>query len=449
VSSAEEPGCIYCGLGRPSSKEHVVPYAIGGRYDHSGIICQDCNSYFGARVDPHITDWHLSLLARNWFDLEGQSGSVPSYEVVANDGTVLTAGRKGILRPKWRDVESKQDGKNFCFRGGTPTVEEAQRALANVIAKQTRLAGRPPTVTESSVEVRVRREWKPFEAVVEYDYGKQGRAIAKMAFHYLATHLDRRFLCTRDFEPVARFVRHGEHGHYPRLCQPAIPPELEPTAEPCIQHSLTLRCSREVRSAVSDVVLFGVLRFSVVLSYSYEGPNLFRRLVLYPLENRFEEGPAPDLTPIPAKLILDVADDERRARCDRLEDSVYSLVDWLNLYGFCHHIRETLPAVIDQVSSQVPFAGYAAERWLAAVADGFSDRSAPAALLHFQGEPSRVAAEIISAELCRLGGPVLLGPRCVEKEFARLLFIRLLVDALVLAIQSRDGRARTARVRGT
>jgi hypothetical protein len=421
----------------------VVPYAIGGRYARSGIICQDCNSYFGAHVDPYITNWHLSLAARNWFDLEGQSGSVPSYEVVANDGTVLTAERKGILRPKWRNVESRQEGKSFYFRGGTPTVEEAHRALANVIAKQTRLTGHPPTIIESRVEAPVRREWKPFEAVVEYSYSKQGRAIAKMAFHYLATHLDRRFLCTTDFRPVTRFVRHGEHGYYPRLCQPAIALELDESTGPCIQHSLTLRCSRELRSAVSDVALFGVLRFSVVLSYSYEGPNLFRRLVLYPLEGRFEEGPAPDLSPVPARLVLNVDDAERRARYDRLERAVYSLVDWLNLYGFCHYIRETLPEVVAHVRSQVPLANRGADAWLAAVADEFSDRSSPAALLHFQGEPSRIAAGIISAELRKLDALGGSRPKDVEEAFVGLVLIRLLVDALVLLIRRRDGRPGT------
>ena len=96
--------CIYCGSGQQPSKEDVIPYAIGGRFSSSKIICRNCNSYFGREVDCHITNWHLSLIARDWFDLEGHGGGVPSYEVETKDGYVLTVGRKGDLRPKWRDV---------------------------------------------------------------------------------------------------------------------------------------------------------------------------------------------------------------------------------------------------------------------------------------------------------------------------------------------------------
>jgi len=144
--------CIYCGPGKLGSKEHIVPQAIGGSCSSFSIICDECNSYFGAEVDPHITDWPLSLIARNWFDLEGYGGSVPSYEVEASDGTRLTTGRKGDLRPKWRDVITKRDGKSFYFSGGAPTEAEARKAIENVIAKQTALAGRPPKITESRVE---------------------------------------------------------------------------------------------------------------------------------------------------------------------------------------------------------------------------------------------------------------------------------------------------------
>jgi hypothetical protein len=429
--------CIYCGPGRASSEEHIVPRAIGGSFSRSDIICDECNAYFGGNVDYHIADWQLSLIARNWFDLEGYGGSVPSYEVKAEDGTLLTAERKGILRPKWRDIITRHDGKGFYFSGGAPTEAEARKTLANVIAKQTALAGQPPTIIENRVEVRVRREWKPFESDVVYDYSKQGRAIAKMALHYLATQLDRRFLLTRDFAPVMRFVRYGEHALHPRLCQPAIPQEWDRATTACVQHSLVLRCNRELRSAVCDVTLFGALRYSVVLSYSYEGPDLVRRLTEYPLEKRWEEGPAQGLSPVPARLILNIDEEERRSRYDRLEEAVHTLVDWLNHYGFCHHIRETLPRVIEHVSLSDRPADQGVESWLAAIADELSDRSAPAAVLHFSGEPSQVAAEVLFAELQRAGATAGLSSDAVEERFARLLFIRLLVDALALLVQSR------------
>lgn len=434
--------CIYCGPGKKASEEHVVPQAIGGSFSSSAIICKECNSYFGVQVDPHITNWHLSLIARDWFDLEGYGGKVPSYEVEASDGSLITVGRKGDLRPKWRDVVRKQEGNEFYFSAGTSTEAEAHAAIANIIARQTAIHGRAPTVAFSKVTCNTRREWEAFEADVEYDYAKQGRAIAKMALHYLATQLDRRFLRTRDFEPIMLFVRQGTHGNHPRLCQPAIPLEQDDGNPPDFAHSLALRCSHELRSAVCDVTLFGALQYSVVLSYSYEGPDLFRKLVEYPLEKRRNErrneGPAPELTPIPARFVLNIDEDESRGRYRRLEEAVHELIDSLNRYGFCHYIRETLPRVIEYVNSLNALTNHNMDAWFAAVADEFSDQSSPAALLRFLGEPSQIAAEILFANLHRLGVTISLSVDDVETRFARLVFIRLLADALVRLIKRRE-----------
>jgi len=435
--------CIYCGPDRRArSDEHVIPRAIGGSFSSHDIICEECNSYFGREVDPYITNWHLSLIARNWFDLEGYGGTVPRYEVETEGGQVLTVERKGALRPKWRDIVKIQDGKSFYFSAGTPTEEDAHKAIARTIAKQTELAGHPPNVALKRVDGTIRRDWKPYEADVVYDYRKQGRAIAKMALHYLASVLDRRFLLTkkskplRDFEPIVRFVRYGEHALHPRLCQPAIPLELDDVTT-CVEHSLTLRCSHELRSAVCDVALFGVLRYSVVLSYSYEGPDLFRKLVEYPLEKRWKEEPA-DATPIPASLILNINEAEQSARYDRLEESVHTLVDWFNVYGFCHHIRETLPQVIQHVEAANQIERGSGESWMAAVADEFSDRSAPAALLNFLGEPLRVAARILWDALEAANAADEFSIEDLDARFARLIFIRLLVDELVLLGKQRE-----------
>jgi hypothetical protein len=287
------------------------------------------------------------------------------------------------------------------------------------------------------VDGTTRRDWRPYEADVVYDYRKQGRAIAKMALHYLATQLDRRFLLTRDFEPIMRFVRYGEHAPHSRFCQPAIPLELDEVRD-CVQHSLTLRCSRELRSAVCDVALFGVLRYSVVLSYSYEGPDLFRRLVENPLERRWQEGPGDDVSPIPASLILNIDEEEQRERYDRLEESVHWLVDWFNVYGFCHHIRETLPEVIQHVGTANRIGNGNVETWIAAVADEFSDRSSPAALLHFLGEPSRDATRILWDALEAAVAVNELSIEKLEERLARLIFVRLVVDELVLLGKHRE-----------
>jgi hypothetical protein len=420
------------------SKEDVIPRAIGGYYTSSQIACTKCNSDLGSDVDHYITDWLPCLIARDCFDLEGYKGSVPSYEVTTQDGQVLTVGRKGTLRPKWSSSVKWQKDSEFYFSARAPTEKEALGAMQGFVAKRTAEMGHPPRIVESRLNKRIQRDWQVYHSEVTYDYSKQGRAIAKMAFHYLATRLDHRFLLTRDFEPIIHFVRYGERSNHPALCQPATPIDMESVGEPSIQHTLTLRCSSKLRSAVCDVELFGILRWAVVLSYSYEGPDIFRTLVVHPLKRDYDEGPTADVYPLPASLILNASHEELTARYGRLEEAIHSLVDWLDLCGFSHHIRKTLLSAIAYANAELPPANSGMNTYLAAVADSFSDQSSPASLKHFLGKPSRLAAGILSTELLKHDTESSVSLDSLEEHFSRLIFIRLLVDALALVAAHGD-----------
>jgi len=429
--------CIYCGPGKVASSEDVVPYAIGGRYSNSQIICRDCNSYFGASVDCHITDWHPVVVARIHFGLVGHSGDIPSYEVTTAQGQVLIVGRDGVPRSKWGDVTTYDNGRVFSFTGSVPTVAAGQKAIAGFVAKKEREFGRPPNIAVSEVRVHTHREWQDYQAEVTYDFRTQGRAIAKMALHYLATQLDSRFVRGSAFEGIRRFVRFGECPRHEPFCQPTPTVLLDARANPGARHTLTLRCSRECRSAVCDVTLFDILRFTVVLSYGYEGPDLFRRLVVHPLTGEWQEGGAVGESPTPAGLVLRSSEAELEARYARLGESVRALVDWLNYEGFSEYVRQTLPAAIAKECEALRTGCVGLDRWLPAVVNSFSNGSAPAALLRLPGAPARVAVGILVDELSREGVLPLPSESDLEERFTRLVLIRLLVDALSAVVRAR------------
>lgn len=74
--------CIFCLKERSPGKEHVFPYAIGGRLT-TDRVCGACNPTLGSRVDAALTDNFLVRSRRAELGLAGRSGKPPgSYEIL-------------------------------------------------------------------------------------------------------------------------------------------------------------------------------------------------------------------------------------------------------------------------------------------------------------------------------------------------------------------------------
>ena len=432
----ETVDCIYCGPGKSASEEHVVPQAIGGSYSSSSIICEECNSYFGAEVDPLIANWMPVVKARNVLGLEGYSGSIPRYEVETGEGQRFVVDRYERLRPKRSAPLVDEQNGAFEFIATAPTKEEAVRMVNQYVARRTAQMGRPPLIFEKSVTALTHREWSDLTSDAEYGDDEQGRAIAKMAFHFLATQLDRRFLNTRDFDAIRRFVRMGEQGRHAALAQPApFTQEMEFSGDN-LDHTLTLRCSRARRSAVCEVTLFGMLHWAVVLSWSYEGPDLNRELTCDPGTSQWN---LLDVEPalIPAGILLRADEAELDRRFERFKDSVTILVQHLNLAGFLRFVDAAIHRLMRELPDKL-LQDRDLDAYLALLADRFSDRSHPRSLRRFLGLPSKAAAEAIHESMIELGFGSGVAVLEIEKRFAWLVYLRLFTDSI----------ARLAAIRG-
>lgn len=431
--------CIYCGAGKTPSKEDIIPRSIGGRFTSSEIICRNCNSKLGSRVDRHITDWLPILKARHVFELEGYSGDIADYEVVTQDGQRLVVDRFERLRPKRTAPVKHEQGNSFEFIATAPSEEEALRAVDQYIARKTAEMGRPPVIFEKDVKRIIPREWSDPSSDVEYSHEQQGRAIAKMALHYLATQLDRRFLQTRDFDAIKCFVLTGQQGKHNDLCQHALSESDQECNALGVSHELTLRCSRVLRSAICDVTLFGALRWSVVLSWHYEGPNLYRRLICNPLEKKCKEEEIDEL-PMPASLIMRADEAELDARFERFRDSVNVFVQRLNLMGFLRYVEAAILRIMGEIPDALLREGDL-DGYLALLANRFSDGSNPRSLRRFLGEPSKLAAVTIQSKAQEIGSPASVSTLELEEKFSRLVYLRLIVDSLARLLAHKEFHA--------
>lgn len=70
--------CMFCGEKKESSKEHIIPKAIGNETLTTNNVCKDCNSTLGATIDDRFVNSWAMQVERNRLSLKGYKGAVPN-----------------------------------------------------------------------------------------------------------------------------------------------------------------------------------------------------------------------------------------------------------------------------------------------------------------------------------------------------------------------------------
>lgn len=70
--------CMFCGQEKESSKEHIIPKAIGNGSLITDDVCKDCNSALGETIDDKFVNNGLIDLKRSTYDLKGYGGNAPT-----------------------------------------------------------------------------------------------------------------------------------------------------------------------------------------------------------------------------------------------------------------------------------------------------------------------------------------------------------------------------------
>jgi len=78
--------CIFCGEHKESSREHIIPEALGNRYFVTYDVCTECNNRLGSEIDAPFVDDFLMRTARKALGIKGKQNSLPNiiagtYEV--------------------------------------------------------------------------------------------------------------------------------------------------------------------------------------------------------------------------------------------------------------------------------------------------------------------------------------------------------------------------------
>ena len=78
--------CALCLEEKELTKEHVIPYVLGGRHEWPGL-CQECNSKLGSKLDAKFAQNIIVRISRYIHQIEGRSGKLDSIYDEA-EGTI-------------------------------------------------------------------------------------------------------------------------------------------------------------------------------------------------------------------------------------------------------------------------------------------------------------------------------------------------------------------------
>lgn len=109
--------CVICKEVKPLTEEHIFPDGIGGCLT-ADILCKDCNSKFGHKIDGFYLQQSIVELARNALSVSGKRDHIPQpfsaiYEVPTSHGKLrirLDEEFKPKVIPDVSGITIQQDG---------------------------------------------------------------------------------------------------------------------------------------------------------------------------------------------------------------------------------------------------------------------------------------------------------------------------------------------------
>lgn len=197
------------------SNEHVIPKALGGRYVRQQMVCVECNSELGRRVDDALVNHSLSKMFRLVHGLAGKAKNPPSpfagEHSLWSDPTQkmrIDVGEGGLLVPYFitQVRQVKLGGGRVDVSISVDSTDEGRlepivRKIANRLggSGEEALAAVERTVVQSDSEVRVN---------LAIDTRNYKIGLLKIAYEFAVDRISRYMGC-RDAKEIARILRGG------------------------------------------------------------------------------------------------------------------------------------------------------------------------------------------------------------------------------------------------
>lgn len=293
-------------LSRYSHTEHVIPQSFGVFADNLTLnqhVCDDCNQYFGDNLEIELARDTVEGLSRfdhgvkqpNEFKSlghrsrltlkvsEGQfRGAIVYIEYSPNiyQLVIRPIRQIGFLHPQnnqysYFPIDEIPHKMELEEQGFVLTIHNAVRALGLSSEQAKKILVAKNIILRSWGNAEVLDTTKD-----AWDVQVEGRidailfrAVAKIAFNYLAYWECANFARQSEFDTIRSYIREGVQTFYPLVSiseRPILADESN-SERRRLGHIITLNWSDDHKSIVSMVSLFNRITYSISLSRDYSG----------------------------------------------------------------------------------------------------------------------------------------------------------------------------------
>lgn len=249
--------CFACKKFKDLTVEHVIPQALGGRLK-AKLYCKDCNNTFGHELDDILTKnfGYIGTL----LNIKRERGESQPFNVIATaTKTSLVFTGSGLTRKSPSVIIKSKDGKRLEFADVTArTQEELERIKASIqeryeisdAAEQKTFQEIHPGPTDANFDIRI-------------DDTLIRRAVSKIAYSFLCMKISKDLIFSSAFEKIRKYIKDGSG---PDLaCANFIHTKFMTDYNHPL-HKIHVVLNRNKLIIVGFVTLFGIYRFSILLS---------------------------------------------------------------------------------------------------------------------------------------------------------------------------------------
>lgn len=315
--------CIYCLEDKPSNcykkTEHVLSQSFGKFKNNltlnikndpklKEVVCDDCNDYFGKNIEISLGRDTFEGMARFEHEVKKphefkSPGKKSRLKIKVDEGPFKGAFAYreysemagGIIIKPVPQVGFKKrtDDTNYEYftLDEIPDKEYLEnnfdlKAQKSIVVFGADIELVTKRLTEKNISFNPEGEFCPSGENMDLGCEVTGkiyqaifRALAKIAFNYLAYWAGPDFVMREPFHPIRRYIRFGEKASYPFviIIEKAILGDEPIVGKRRVGHLITLDWSKNKLSIVSQVSLFNLMTYSVLLAKDYSGNNFIYR----------------------------------------------------------------------------------------------------------------------------------------------------------------------------
>lgn len=267
--------------GKNRTREHILPQSIGGKLKSDLLICKVCNSELGREIDAELSKLLLPFASK--LNIPRDKGNPPNIlakAIDSQDELVISSGNVA----RFHGAKIEENEETITITAGT------RKRLIQEIRKLKKQHPKMDIEKAISSAERINEGKTRFEFTISADIEKIFRAVSKIACNYYILKGGN----PDCIEKVIEYIKGNNENHYVSFFDLT---HQYFQGEKKVLHIIAIVGRTVDHILYAYVELFNALKFLVLLSDDYSGPDITESHCLNVLERKEEE----------KKIILNIA----------------------------------------------------------------------------------------------------------------------------------------------